>query len=320
MKRRFGMWMTIICILVVGVSVTKMTRDFVISQGVETAAIVSVMDAGIPRAAAGNMKESVKGVLGNTDETAAILPASDSDGTVNDSVSADAEPAAVSEERGSGALEMWNTDGPAAENYSVAAASEDSAIRPEAAVSESSEAASFSEQEPEVSSVTSESSRSKSYSREDAIQETVKSPLDPVVREKIVEVEEETVVYDAEYFFARFKTAESNSKKIWESVSYDNLGACNAAAEQERVLWDYELNLVYNAIKGLMSETEAENLKVQELEWIKERDLYAERMAAKGGKMNAQNQNPDYTRALADKTKERCYWLVSEYEELLNEK
>ncbi|MBQ5699541.1 MAG: hypothetical protein IIV75_07650 [Lachnospiraceae bacterium] len=32
MKRRFWMWMTIVCILVVGVSVTKMTRDFIISQ------------------------------------------------------------------------------------------------------------------------------------------------------------------------------------------------------------------------------------------------------------------------------------------------
>ena len=34
MKRRFWMWMTIVCILVVGVSVTKMTRDFIFSQDV----------------------------------------------------------------------------------------------------------------------------------------------------------------------------------------------------------------------------------------------------------------------------------------------
>ena len=55
-----------------------------------------------------------------------------------------------------------------------------------------------------------------------------------------------------------------------------------------------------------------------EVEWIKERDLYAEKASAKSSMKNAQNQNPDYVRALAEKTKERCYWLVSEYEDVLN--
>ncbi|MBQ5805677.1 MAG: DUF1311 domain-containing protein, partial [Lachnospiraceae bacterium] len=85
-----------------------------------------------------------------------------------------------------------------------------------------------------------------------------------------------------------------------------------------RALWDYELNYVYQMIRERLEQEEMEALKVMEVEWIKERDLYAEKASAKSSMKNAQNQNPDYVRALAEKTKERCYWLVSEYEDVLN--
>ena len=45
MKKRFGMWMGILLILIIGVSVTKITRDFVVSQGVEASSILNVADA-----------------------------------------------------------------------------------------------------------------------------------------------------------------------------------------------------------------------------------------------------------------------------------
>ena len=85
---------------------------------------------------------------------------------------------------------------------------------------------------------------------------------------------------------------------------------------------DALFNLIMDEIaqtEGRLLQEENERLKVSEVEWIKERDLYAEKAAAKSGMKNAQNQNPEYTRAISEKTKERCYWLVSEYEEILNQ-
>ncbi len=307
MKRRFMMWMTIVCILVVGVSVTRMTRDFVVSQGVETAVILNVMDAG------NNRKVT-------TETTAAAAPAeravvmSDGDAaarekakSVNEEMKAETAveeaavepaPAALSggAEAGSGAIPDVET----------AAAYEDSV-----AITEAAEApAMVSSGSPKAPIDTS---------NPEAIQETVKSPLDPVIdKNSVSKKEEETLSYDAETFFERFAQTEQNALQLWENVTSDNRTAYLAATEQERVLWDYELNLVYSMIRSRMSEEEAEELKILELEWLKERDLYAEKAAAKSLMKNAQNQNPDYTKALAEKTKERCYWLVSEYEEVLS--
>lgn len=333
MKRRFGMWMTIICILVVGISVTRMTREFVVSQGVETAAIVSVMDAGKPEtavtdgenaaAAAGNLMPPVKRLLGGSEngQTAGKAPAEQADGysggTDTDGTGTfeesfvTSEDKAAAEETAAVIVEGYAMpEEPEVQRAAADVQAEEPALEPEA----KSFSAAMAEYAPAANEVTNSASASKG----ETAQETVKSPLDPVVEtgEKRAGTEYENVRYNAEDFLERFQTAESNAEKIWETVLSDNMAAYNAAAEQEWVLWDYELNLVYNTIRGRMSDEEAERLKILELEWIKDRDLYAEKAAVKGSKING--QNPDYTKALTDKTKERCYWLVSEYEDLLN--
>ena len=149
----------------------------------------------------------------------------------------------------------------------------------------------------------------------------VKSPLDPVIETmtELTEDEEIVPVLTVSDFFKRFETTENSSVKLWENVSAENAAAYHAAAEQERVLWDYELNLIYSEIRNRISDKEAEELKRMEIDWLKDRDLYAERAAAKAPVKIAQNQNPSYTRALTEKTKERCYWLASEYEDVLNQ-
>ena len=50
MKRRFGMWIGILCILVIGISVTKMTTNFVHSNGVEASTILDAAGASVYRA------------------------------------------------------------------------------------------------------------------------------------------------------------------------------------------------------------------------------------------------------------------------------
>ena len=232
MKRRFWMWMTIVCILVVGVSVTKMTRDFIISQDVSKG-IEETIEEVIEAASIETVEETVP---------EGVFP-----------VLAEASPKAP--------IDTTNHD---------------------------------------------------------AIQETVKSPLDPGgVKSPVVE-EEAIISYNAEDFFERFAQTEQHALQLWDNVTSENRAAFLTAAEQERALWDYELNYVYQMIRERLEQEEMEALKVMEVEWIKERDLYAEKASAKSSMKNAQNQNPDYVRALAEKTKERCYWLVSEYEDVLN--
>ncbi len=248
MKRRFWMWLTIVCILVVGVSVTKMTRNFVVSSSASMA-----------------IEETVEAIAYMADE-------------------------AVEE-----------TSEEILEETSVS-------IVEEAVPAEASVALAAAGPKAPIDTTNHE-----------MIQETVKSPLDPAeVKSPVVEAEEEQVSYNAEDFFERFAQTEQHALQLWDNVTVDNRSAYLTAAEQERVLWDYELNYVYQIIRDKLEKEELENLKVLEVEWIKERDLYAEKASSKGSMKNAQNQNPDYVRALAEKTKERCYWLVSEYEYVLN--
>ncbi len=282
MKRRLMMWMTIVCILVVGVSVTRMTRDFVVSQGVEAAA---VLGGGQLENKAVSYEMSVSPLMdiqtemmaldeaaAEAVEAASMAPVAETENMVTEETFAEID-----------ALETMPAETP--EEY-----------------------ASGTPKSPLISADV------------EITQETVKSPLDPVINKAaIMETEEETILYNVEMFFERFAQTEQNALKLWENVTSDNRSAYLAAAEQEHLLWDYELNHLNTMIRSKMSDAEVEALKIGEVEWLKERDLYAEKVAAKSAKKNAYNQNPDYAKALAEKTKERCYWLVSEYEELLNQ-
>lgn len=252
MKRRFMMWMTIVCILVVGVSVTRMTQDFVTSQGVETAALINVAEIGSSNAPVEVLSEET---------TAVSSPEEDAEDTMDQ------------------------------EDMVIAASIRDTIV--------------------EITPI---------LVTEEPVPTGPKSPLDPVVtNDSMIEASVEKRIYQAKDFFERFAQTEQNALGLWENISSDNRAAYIAAAEQERILWENELNQVSQVIREHLSLEEIEALKVLEIEWIKERDLYAEKIAAKSSMKNAQNQNPEYTRALVEKTKERCYWLVSEYEDVLNQ-
>lgn len=281
MKRRFGMWMTIVCILVVGVSVTRTTKEFVSSNGMEAAAITSVLDASIPM---------MSGVTEKAEETV---------------------PEAAVPDAGAGA---------AAASFSLT--SSDAAAFDPAAVPEAAEELPAAKYE---TGDTDEVSDSLSHSitedaAQKAVEETVKSPLDPVVETDgpYLDVLEEEIVYDADDFRERFETAETTADGFWENASFDNSTAVQTAAEQEYVLWDYELNLIYSTIRERMSQKESDELKALELEWMKERDIYANKAAA--GNNNLTAKNPDYLKKMTERTKERCFWLLEQYETVLNRK
>lgn len=280
MKRRFGMWMTIVCILVVGVSVTKTTREFVSSNGVEAAAITSVLDTSASMMSAATEKKAAavpeKSALGQgADIAAASLSLTSSDAVAYDQGS-DAE----------GVSEIM-----AEVEYEAADAGEN------------------------VSSM----ARAVPDAMEDmAVAETVKSPLDPVVETEgpYLDVIEDEITYYADDFRERFKTAESTADGFWNNAVFDNSNATQTAAEQEYVLWDYELNLIYSTIRERMSQNEADALKALELEWMKERDIYANKASV--GNNSVSVKGPDYLKKMTERTKERCYWLLEQYENVLN--
>lgn len=280
MKRRFGMWMTIVCILVVGVSVTKITREFVSSNGVEAAAITSVLDASASMMSAATEKKAAavpeKSALGQgADIAAATFSLTSSDAVAYDQ---DSDAESVSEIM-------------AEAEYEAADAGE----------------------------TASSMARAVPDAMEDmAVAETVKSPLDPVVETEgpYLDVIEDEITYYADDFRERFKTAESTADGFWNNAAFDNSNATQTAAEQEYVLWDYELNLIYSTIRERMSQNEADELKALELEWMKERDIYANKASL--GNNSVSVKGPDYLKKMTERTKERCYWLLEQYETVLN--
>ncbi len=354
MKRNFGMWMAIICILVVGVSVTKMTQDFVVSQGVDAAAIVGVMDTTELSLTGTSMKQALENHIAIPAE-----PAAGAAQAVQETVSADTpaeaapqEPAALTAGPGAnhgpqdgavweyvavtsekamaeeevaveeGAVADSEADAGAGANLSglIAEHGTNSDSEDADSILSSEDAAQALSKQEQISSTPKSPLEPAEDGEHTAIQETVKSPLNPVVNEKQVNIVPEAAViqYTAETFLERFVDIEESVEAIWQNVTTDNHTANLAAAEQERLIWDSELNFIYSTIRSKMTVSETENLKILEVEWLKERDLYAEKMAAKSPMKNAQTQNPAYVKALAQKTKERCYWLVSEYDEVLN--
>lgn len=356
MKRRFGMWMGILLILIVGVSVTKMTRDFVVSQGVAASSILNVADAANAGAMAGagvsgssvpethmeiqmaapemETAGAADGVSdtepGSTEEAAPPVISEDAveeadEVTAESAMEVTAEIAEVTADKSEPEAGMTGGPGAAVPGVNTTVLAENgkdtlddaAPFKAEPGAPAMESAAAYSE---EGNPYDIRMSGKPEKANNEAIQETVKSPLDPLVETGVVtEADEEITVLTAEDFFNRFAAAEESTVKIWEKATLENMMAYNAAAEQERVLWDYELNLVYSEIRSRMSMEEAEELKHLELEWLKTRDQYAEKTAAKSSMKNVQKQDPVYTRALSEKTKERCYWLVAEYEELLNQ-
>lgn len=227
MKRNFSMWMIVIGIIVVGVFVTKVTKEFVSSGSTESAAIMSVLDTSSEY---------------------------------------------VTEEL---------------ENFSVTEFSEKGEIDLE-------------EEEEETN---------------DSTAARVKSPLDPAVKneESYLPVLDENARTAAD-FQKRWEAAEHAAANFAENKGND--GSFDQAAEQEYRLWDYELNLIYYTIRERMPADEADELKLLELEWMEERDLYADKALAVNKGITA--KSAEYLKRMTEKTKERCYWLAEQYKSVLN--
>lgn len=258
MGRRNRMWMTVICILAVGGFATKMTRQLVVSEETEAAAVLAVQ----------NTMES-------GEETS-------DQGAVSAFV-------ALPEEK------------------------ERMTQKEEIVEKEMVEEEMVEEEASEISEVDG--------AKDTAAMETIKSPLDPAIEEDgkeaaASELKEDLNAYEAEELRKRLEDAEEKTGRLRKITPESNPGVLYAMAEQERLIWDRELSVISTSIRSRMSQEEAEDFKDFELEWLKERDRTADGAISRNTAV--QGQNPDSARVLAEKTRERCYLLVREYEEILN--
>lgn len=150
---------------------------------------------------------------------------------------------------------------------------------------------------------------------ETAAEETVKSPLDPSVDPpKASSVLGEEKEYTLEELKDRLQTVEEQIA-AQEEAADSNPASRYMAAEYAWNLWDGELNLIYSHIRSHMSEEEAEDLKREEVEWLKERDLAAEQAYVQND--TPPKQSIQYITISAQKTRERCYELLEQYADVL---
>lgn len=75
--------------------------------------------------------------------------------------------------------------------------------------------------------------------------------------------------------------------------------------------WDNMLNEIYSLLKTQLTESEMNNLRGKQRNWIKYRDMTADNEASEEG--GGSLYTVIYNGSLARLTKERCYELVNTY-------
>ena len=331
MNRQKGVWITILCILVIGVSVTKMTRSFISSGTLETVAFEA--GAGEPaeetRMAPAEMAAPGPSAAGGT---AAKRAAAQNGGNAvkNDRVAVpDTENGGAADAAGSAETKAASDSGPGpAGAVPEMAAAEAAKTLPDGEETAGGvpQAAMF-QAAPEDGTVPGEAGEESAAEdkaavpdENTAVQETVKSPLDPAapgLRPTVTETGKETApaANTAEEYRKRLDQTDSQIVQYRGTTNDSSATALYMAAEYAWGLWDNELNTLYSILRSKMSSEEVESLKQEELEWIKERDAASEKAASKANSQVA--RNTAYLEAASKETRSRCYELLDEYGDVL---
>lgn len=316
-------------ILLVGIFITKTTSSLTSGSG----------DAGIAQASLGRSAEAASipstGVMSASPETAFAYnePGSEAGAGVR---SARTENAPVERAQTDGSqAEGTRAEGTQADEPQAAGAGADEAqaggaqaagAQEEPAVREDGQpeaAAAANEAAPAMAGLESAAPKETALpeaaagapAEETAAEETVKSPLDPSVDPpKASSVLGEEKEYTLEELKDRLQTVEEQIA-AQEAAVDSNPASRYMAAEYAWNLWDGELNLIYSHIRSHMSEEEAEDLKREEVAWLKERDLAAEQAYVQND--TPPKQSIQYITISAQKTRERCYELLEQYADVL---
>ncbi len=282
MNKRTGMWTVIICILVVGIFVTRTTSKFVSSKNTEIGAgIEAVTEKAADGAAAGAAENGA----------------------------AKAQSAVPFSAAGEG---VWQ-----AAQEAPALASETAEVKRERKKSDgmAAKAEAVQEDRGNYSETVTTSDQEEAAMAAEIISETAGavaiSPLDTTVAKENTGAQ----TYSAKELRERLDAVLERVTQYGETVPEDP-GSLYVMAEFEYTLWNEELNLISQSMRQKMSDEEAERFKVNEVEWRWNRTADANRAALKNGVQTA--KEAEYMKELAEETKERCYQLINDYEEILD--
>lgn len=100
-----------------------------------------------------------------------------------------------------------------------------------------------------------------------------------------------------------------------QGTSADTTNSMKAAAEQERKLWETELNRILDALEELLPEEEMQALFKEQKEWMRERESIAVESSKK--KSGSALEEVEYNVSLADTTRSRAYELAEQYASVL---
>ena len=287
--RYIKMWAVVLCILAAGIFTTRMTRQFVGAEGEAEMAAPALEEQALSASAYDDQIRPEKAE----------------------------EPEANAENEAAGAANAENIDPGAAdaENVDSGAANAKNAGSGAANAENGNSGAADTEK-----SDTEASGQAKTGDQVlSAYKETVKSPLepDPGVEGKQAMFSDnstESQLYGFEELENGLSEAEKQAEQGKNKESETNPGLLYAMSERERLIWDRELSKIASSITGRMTPEEADDFQYQELEWLKERDREGA-LAAEGRKTSGHSQGVSGT--IARMTRERCYYLLEEYEELL---
>jgi len=285
MSRR-RIWLIIIGILMAGVSATWEMEKFVSSHGVNTAAVVG-FEADAMQPDAGNsgnpyMTENRMKVAENT-PAAQNAPA----------------PACGPADNG---IALYHADAKGSRGPEDGGEASDTETRMKESATKENAAAEAPD--AEVSDL--------SLADND---QTVKSPLEPDSTASENAGEAKLVIeYTRSDLEERLEAVRTEAEKYQDDQTMSQTSRY-ATAEYVRDLWDRELNLIYSSIHKEMDESAAEALRREEVEWIRKRDLAADKASAKSN--STPSQSIEYVRTSASVTMDRCYELLENYGDYL---
>ena len=257
-------WLVILCILTVGVSVTRYTRSMVKSQ---TNSTVSMSE--VSAAAFGLSGETPEGISNADGAGAAEEEMQDIKGRKAEMGSAQGETAEEISRR------LREMPEPA-----LAAAPETAGARQE----DSPEA-------PAVSDSVPNAARSAAFGTEKKADFQSDSSCDGGI------------------YRQRLNELDAQIQKMQGEKKDPNVYSIKTSAETEVLMWDKELNTVYNALLEVLPQEQKEDLAKEQNEWVREREIAAAGQSGKGDGVGV-----SYAASLVELTRNRAYELADRYE------
>lgn len=320
-------WLVIVCILVVGVLVTRYTSSVVNREepsqemaagGAEMrmaeveaeAAPAEGPAAGAgaaPETTAGSPSPAVQEKRSVPDAPATQVEESGQTGALMDEASAEAAPAMVAETQATG-----TAVGPGAR-----AAADPAAAAATGSAGAGAAAATGAAPGPGAAAGASTGTGNGPGAGPGAAASTTTSmpasPLEGVGGR----AENTTLVPDTDYR-QRLVDLDNQIQKLREEDKDSSAYSLKASAESELKLWEGEMNTVYNALLDKLNEEDAATLAAEQQEWMKSREA---RAVENNAKNNAGSlEGVGVTTSLTALTRDRAYELVDRYEELMQSK